>query len=86
MVFKTQLQSLNLESLFEKVEMPLIEVLFHMEERVLILSHQELESFSQLLNQNLNTLQESMFQEAGTTFNIDSPKQLRKFIWTSKAG
>ena len=79
LVFKTQLQSLHVESLFEEVEMPLIEVLFHMERAGININTRELEAFSQLLNQNLTALQETMFQEAGTTFNIDSPKQLGKF-------
>ena len=81
LVFKAKLQSLKLETLFEKVEMPLIEVLFHMERAGININTQELEAFSQVLNQNLNALQETMFQEAGTTFNIDSPKQLGEILF-----
>ena len=81
LVFKTKLQSLKLETLFEKVEMPLIEVLFHMERAGININTQELEVFSQLLNQNLSALQETMYQEAGTTFNIDSPKQLGEILF-----
>ena len=81
LVFKTQLQSLHVESLFEEVEMPLIEVLFHMERAGININTRELEEFSQLLNQNLTALQETMFQEAGTTFNIDSPKQLGEILF-----
>jgi len=81
LVFKTKLQSLKLETLFEKVEMPLIEVLFHMERAGININTQELEAFSQLLNQNLSALQETMYQEAGTTFNIDSPKQLGEILF-----
>ncbi len=76
-----KLQSLNLESLFEKVEMPLIEVLYHMEREGININTKELQSFSKLLNQNLNELQELMYQEAGTTFNIDSPKQLGDILF-----
>ena len=81
LVFKTKLQSLKLETLFEKVEMPLIEVLFHMERAGININTRELEAFSQVLNQNLNALQETMFQEAGTSFNIDSPKQLGEILF-----
>ena len=61
--------------------MPLIEVLFHMERAGININTRELEAFSQLLNQNLTALQETMFQEAGTTFNIDSPKQLGEILF-----
>ena len=50
LVFKAKLQSLKLETLFEKVEMPLIEVLFHMERAGININTQELEAFSQVLN------------------------------------
>ena len=51
-----------------------------MERAGININTKELEAFSKLLNQNLNTLQQRMFQETGTTFNIDS-KQLGEILF-----
>ena len=74
--FEKKLKSLNLNQLFNNVEMPLIEVLFHMESAGISINTQELEAFSKILNKNLEELKETMYSEAGVSFNIDSPKQL----------
>ena len=47
-----------------------------MESAGISINTQELEAFSKILNKNLEELKETMYSEAGVSFNIDSPKQL----------
>ena len=47
-----------------------------MESAGISINTQELEAFSKILNKNLEELKETMYSEAGISFNIDSTKQL----------
>ena len=81
---KTQLQSLNLDQLFEKVEMPLIEVLFHMERAGININTQELEAFSQLLNQNLRRItKKPCFKKQELHSILIPPNNWGNFVWSN---
>lgn len=66
----------NMLSLFEEIEMPLIEVLFDMEVAGISVDPQGLKQYGEELENLLNKISEAIYEEAGEIFNINSPKQL----------
>ena len=65
-----------LEQVFFEVECPLIPVLVEMEYEGIRIDAAALRRYSQELSQEIDELRTRIFQSAGHTFNIDSPKQL----------
>lgn len=68
--------------LFEKVEMPLAFVLADMELTGIRVDHNYLENLKTELEEKMKEMEQSIYQEAGVTFNIMSPKQLGKVLFT----
>ncbi len=66
----------NMLTLFEEIEMPLIEVLFDMEIAGISVDPQGLKQYGEELEALLNKISEAIYEEAGEVFNINSPKQL----------
>ncbi|MDD5083638.1 MAG: DNA polymerase I [Candidatus Moranbacteria bacterium] len=71
----------TLESVFRDIEMPLITVLAAMEEQGIRLNGSVLQKLSQELSATLKTLEQEIYDLAGQTFNINSPKQLAKVLF-----
>lgn len=71
-----QLRDKGLIQLFEKIEMPLIEVLASMEQDGIKVDIDYLQQLSQQFEQELTRLEQEIYTLAGTNFNINSPKQL----------
>jgi DNA polymerase-1 len=71
----------DLRELFEKVEMPLVPVLAHMERCGVMLDTGLLKEMSQRLGEQLTKLEESIHAEAGQEFNINSPQQLGTILF-----
>jgi DNA polymerase I len=67
--------------LFRQVEMPLIEVLAEMEYNGVALDVPWLKKLSTKLTQRCEELVEEIHKEAGTVFNVDSPKQLGQVLF-----
>jgi len=61
---------------FYEIEMPLIPVLVDMEYEGVALDVHQLYSFSKELDQIIQKLESTIFEQAGETFNLNSPKQL----------
>jgi len=70
-----------LKRLFEEVEMPLVLVLVAMEYNGVSLDTLLLKRMSGELTASLKTLTERIYEYAGTSFNIDSPKQLAEILF-----
>ena len=70
------LQNYKLIDLFYSIELPLVDVLLHMEINGIRLDAKLLEYYSGVLNDELLRLTNSIYKEAGQNFNISSPKQL----------
>jgi DNA polymerase I len=71
-----ELKKENLLELGENIEFPLIEVLIQMESNGVAI---DIEALKDILNKIITSsaeLKENIFRKAGSTFNIDSPKQL----------
>ena len=75
-VFEEKLKENNLTKLFEEIESPLIEVLSKMELEGINLDIEFLKSLEKELNDDILNLQNKIFKEAETEFNLASPKQL----------
>ena len=75
-IFEEKLKENNLTKLFEEIESPLIEVLSKMELEGINLDIEFLKSLEKELNDDILNLQNKIFKEAETEFNLASPKQL----------
>ncbi len=64
------------EDLFYDIELPLIEVLADMEHRGFKVNIEKLEEFSARLDEKILDAEQKIYELAGETFNINSPKQL----------
>jgi DNA polymerase-1 len=69
-------QQATLKHLLNDIELPLTKVLAKMEREGICLDVNALKEFSKELETDLNALQKTIIELAGTEFNIDSPKQL----------
>ena len=71
----------QLRKLFHEVEMPLVSVLAEMEYNGVSLDTALLRSMSSELSEALEFLSDRIYTQAGTVFNIDSPKQLAEILF-----
>ena len=71
--------------LYQKIEAPLAEVLFKMEQRGFMVDLPMLEAFSLTLDIAINTYMEDIYAHAGKKFNINSPKQLGEVLFEDLA-
>ncbi len=71
-----ELEEKSMQNLYETIERPLAEVLASMELWGIAVDLEVLENIGQFLTQEIQTLQEEIYQLAGEPFNINSPKQL----------
>jgi len=79
--FKDKLEKENLDSLFYGIEMPLSKVLGDMEYDGVYVDKNELEKMGIEFKEKMNELETSIYEDAGTTFNISSPKQLGEILF-----
>lgn len=71
-----KLKESNMESLFRDVEMPLVYILYEMEQRGIRVNKQELKDYGEKLGIRIESLEKEIYALAGEQFNINSPKQL----------
>lgn len=81
LIFKEKINNSHLNDLFYDIEMPLTEVLMQMEREGITIDEKALQDFSELLNNELIILQDTIFKEAEMEFNIDSPKQMGEVLF-----
>ncbi len=79
--FAPLLKQEGLESLFFEMEMPLIYVLAEMEATGVKLDTNALKQSSEVLSQQLSALEESIYDLAGQSFNINSTKQVGEILF-----
>ena len=79
--FAPLLKQEGLESLFFEMEMPLIYVLAEMEATGVKLYTNALKQSSEVLSQQLTALEESIYDLAGQSFNINSTKQVGEILF-----
>jgi DNA polymerase-1 len=76
-----QLEEQGLLSLFNDVEIPLIPILADMEWEGVNIAVPFLRDYSAVLEHDLTQLEQQIFEIAGETFNLDSPKQLGPILF-----
>ncbi|MBQ9687304.1 MAG: DNA polymerase I [Oscillospiraceae bacterium] len=80
-VLDEKLCELGMERLYREIELPLCEVLSDMEQAGFYVDRKALYDFGASLNADIDRLQESIWQHAGHSFNILSPKQLGEVLF-----
>ena len=68
-------------NLYNEVELPLAEVLREMEQAGVRIDVAMLKQAEEQLNTELQTLEQQIYTSAGTTFNINSPKQVGEVLF-----
>jgi len=76
-----QMAALGLERVFRELEMPLVPILARMEEAGIKVDVQALSALGKELGAKQAEVRKSIWQAAGTEFNIDSPKQLGQVLF-----
>src|SRR5262249_5195076 len=71
----------GLKYIFEKIEIPLASVLFHMEHYGVLIDAIQLKQQSQAIKKRLVELTNETFKISGTEFNMSSPKQLQEILF-----
>ncbi len=80
-IFAPQLQEMALAPLFETIEMPLVEVLVDMEWAGIAIDGPLFARLSREMGADLARLEAEIHAAAGTTFNLNSPKQLGQVLY-----
>lgn len=80
-IMRQELKNHNLENLYEKIEHPLIEVLFEMENRGFKVDGEALALLGVEFKAIQNSLTEKIYEISQVRFNINSPKQLGEVLF-----
>jgi len=80
-IFKLALKAQKTEKLFYETEMPLLAVIIQMEEEGVAIDDGLLNKLSKEVEKELTDLERHIFAIAGTTFNLNSPKQLAQILF-----
>ena len=76
-----KLKELSEYSLYVDIERPLTKVLFSMEQEGIKVVKEKLSQYSDMLKDNIDKLEKSIYEKAGCEFNINSPKQLGEILF-----
>ena len=79
--FEKEMEAANTLSLYKQVELPLVEVLSDMECEGINLDTAFLKELSKGLSSDIKVLEKTIFEDAGETFNLGSPKQLGPILF-----
>lgn len=71
-----KLKEAQMWNLFKEIEMPLVFTLYDMEQNGVKVEAEELKVYGDRLAVQIVELEKAIYEEAGETFNINSPKQL----------
>ncbi len=79
--FRPELEEAQTDKLFEEIEVPLLRVLADMEREGINLDRAFLNELSTRLDADIKALETKIYEQAGETFNIASPKQLGDILF-----
>ena len=76
-----RLKEMEMYQLYTEIELPTVYVLEHMEKEGIRVDGDALKEYGEMLGEKIAALEEAIYQEAGTHFNINSPKQLGEVLF-----
>src|SRR5262249_3203919 len=76
-----QVKEQQLESVYEKIDMPLAPVLVSMERAGIRVDPKELEKKSEAMETEIRRLEKEIWEMAGAEFNVNSPPQLAEILF-----
>lgn len=79
--FQPILERVGTKKLFDEIEVPLIQVLADMEREGINLDENFLKSMSVDMQKEIETFENTIYEEAGEKFNLASPKQLGDILF-----
>lgn len=79
-IFK-KLKEQNLEKIYEEIEKPIIPIVKKMEDHGILIDKKYFEKLSEEYHKELDILTKKIYSQAGTEFNINSPKQLGEILF-----
>lgn len=80
-VLEDKLEAAGMKQLMEEMEMPLSLVLYDMQKEGVAVKREELKAYGDALAARIEELEQSIHKQAGTEFNINSPKQLGEVLF-----
>ena len=80
-VLEEELEKNGMKELYFKIELPLCDVLYRMEQRGIAIDRNQLEQFGQMLSQRIADCEGLIYSFSGEVFNINSPKQLGELLF-----
>ena len=80
-LFSERLKSDDLLNVFEDIELPLISVLAEMELTGIKIDTASLKKLNSSVSKEIAELEEKIYANAGTQFNINSPKQMKEILF-----
>ena len=80
-VLSGKLREAGMDRLYREIEMPLSLVLYDMEKEGVEVRQEELKAYGDALVARIQELEESIHEQAGEKFNINSPKQLGEILF-----
>ena len=80
-VLSEKLKESGMDRLFSEIEMPLSYVLYSMEKEGVKVEREALKEYGDALQVRIEKLEQSVYEQAGTQFNLNSPKQLGEILF-----
>ena len=80
-IFTLELDKTGTKKLFEDIEIPLVKVLAAMEKEGIRVDIDFLKSLSHVLDNDIKSLEKTIYETAGHSFNLASPKQLGEVLF-----
>ena len=80
-VLTGELEKNGMAALYREMELPLCDVLYHMEQRGIRIDRNQLEQFGDMLTRRIADCEKVIFSYSDGTFNINSPKQLGEVLF-----
>lgn len=80
-LFEAKLKEEGLEKLFYEIEMPLVKVLAQMEAEGVRIDTETLGESSKILTRKACEIENQIFEYAGETFNVNSPRQVGEILF-----
>jgi DNA polymerase-1 len=70
----------KLKYLYESIELPLVKVLYQMEQHGIMIDKDQLHQLGQTLDKEIETISKTIYDHAGITLNLASPKQVGELL------